>query len=66
MKVDIKEVMRCKQMMNGIEMYKGRDEVFSNFYMSGIEVSMKLMKVKCVEFYVLLNYVSDSVFFMDF
>lgn len=53
-------------MMNGIEMYKGRDEVFSNFYMSGIEVSMKLMKVKCVEFYVLLNHVSDSVFFMDF
>lgn len=30
--MDIKEVMRCKQMTNGIEMYKGRDEVLSNFH----------------------------------
>lgn len=64
-KVDIKEVMRCKQMTNGIEMYKGRDEVLSNFHMSGTEASMKLMKAKCVEFYVLPNHASDSASFMD-
>ena len=47
--------MRCKQMTNGIEIYKGRDEVLSNFHMSGTEASMKLIKAKCVEFYVLPN-----------
>ena len=57
--------MRCKQMTNGIEMYKGRDEVLSNFHMSGTEASMKLIKAKCVEVYVLPNHASDSASFMD-
>ena len=52
-------------MTNGVEMYKGRDEVLSNFHMSGTEASMKLIKAKCVEFYVLPNHASDSASFMD-
>lgn len=31
----------------------------------GTEASMKLIKAKCVEFYVLPNHASDSVSFMD-